>query len=348
LHIALTHPNVVAFNLFSWGDEYAWTDVTNPWAPPGYGNDLGLFDWFYQKKPSYNAVMAELKATQLPLPGAFNKVSPAAGATGQPTAPTLSWGASTDATGYEYCIDTSNNNGCDTSWISTGTSTSVATSGLLPLTTYFWQVRAKGVSGITHADNSSWRSFTTVSDWSTNFADVTDPTAVGFYTPDSSLALDTTNVNSGGKSIKVYGTIGQAGSQLNLSMGLLNLIGHDSYDYSEKTISYEIYIPADSPLENLNFFIFRGGQYVVIRALNEGEIHKGVWYTYTIDISEVITLKSWKDALWMTSPGLTDEEAVDVLKNASIFTILGGVSTEHMPAESYLLLDQLGWDASAP
>jgi GH35 family endo-1,4-beta-xylanase len=168
LHIALTHPNVVAFNMWNWADEYTWTDETNPYAPAGFGNDLGLFDWFYQKKPAYDAMLDELKATQLPLPGPFDKVSPAEGTTEQPTSPTLSWEASTGATSCEYCIDSSNNNGCDTSWISTGTSTSVTTSGLLPLTTYFWQVRAKGDAGVTHANSGTWGSFTTVTDWSRN------------------------------------------------------------------------------------------------------------------------------------------------------------------------------------
>jgi hypothetical protein len=123
------------------------------------------------------------------------------------------------------------------------------------------------------------------------------------------------------------------------------LIGYDSFDLSEKTISYEIYLPADSPLDYLNFFIFCVDQYVVIRSVPL-DIQKGGWYTYTIDISELIALKSWNAAPWMTSPGLTDEEAIDVLKNATIITILGGVSTEHTPAESYFLVDRLGWEAS--
>jgi hypothetical protein len=93
LHIALTHPNVVFFNLWDWADEYSWTDPEWGWyPPPGFGNDLGLFDMSYQKKPSYYAVLDELKATQLPLPGPFNKVGPADEATEQPTALTLSWG----------------------------------------------------------------------------------------------------------------------------------------------------------------------------------------------------------------------------------------------------------------
>jgi hypothetical protein len=94
------------------------------------------------------------------LPGNFNKSTPAHGATDQPANPTLSWGASSKATSYEYCIDTSNNNACNTTWISTGTSTSVALSGLTPGTRY-WQVRAKNGSGTTNANGGTWWSFTT-------------------------------------------------------------------------------------------------------------------------------------------------------------------------------------------
>jgi endo-1,4-beta-xylanase len=211
LHIALTHPNVVFFNMWDWADEYSYMDPEWGWHPPaGFGNDLGLFDLSYQKKPSYYAMLNELKATQSPLPGPFNKVSPANNATDQTAALTLSWGPSTGATSYEYCLDTSNNNACDTAWVSTGASTSVAISGLLPFSTYSWQVRAKNASEVTHADQGAWRSFTTVTDWSTNFADVTDPAAAGISSPDNLVAIDTTNVNSGGKSIKASGTIGVA------------------------------------------------------------------------------------------------------------------------------------------
>ena len=188
----------------------------------------------------------------------------------------------------------------------------------------------------------TWGSFTTVSDWSTNFANLTDLAAIGVYAPNSSLAIDTTNVHSGGKSVKIYATIGQAGSQLNLNFPTWGLIGHDAFDLSEKTISYEIYLPADLPLDYLNFFIFRVDKYVVIRAVPL-DVQKGGWYTYTVDISDVIAQQSWKAASWMTSPGLTDEEAVGVLQNATIITILGSVNTEHTPAELYFLIDRLGF-----
>jgi len=92
----------------------------------------------------------------LPMPGAFSKTAPANGATGQPTNPTLSWGTSTDATSYEYCIDTSNNATCNASWVSVGTATSAALSGLATGTTYSWQVRAVNGQGNTQANGGTW------------------------------------------------------------------------------------------------------------------------------------------------------------------------------------------------
>jgi hypothetical protein len=96
-------------------------------------------------------------------PGAFGKIAPANGATGQPTSLSLSWGTSSDATSYEYCIDTSVNGTCNASWISVGNVTSAALSGLGTSTTYSWQVRAVNGQGTTQADGGTWWGFTTES-----------------------------------------------------------------------------------------------------------------------------------------------------------------------------------------
>jgi hypothetical protein len=93
-------------------------------------------------------------------PGAFNKTSPANGATGQPNNPSLSWGASSNASSYEYCIDTTNNNACDGSWVSTSAATKASLSGLTLGATYYWQVHAKNAQGTTDANGGSWFSFT--------------------------------------------------------------------------------------------------------------------------------------------------------------------------------------------
>jgi hypothetical protein len=64
----------------------------------------------------------------------------------------LSWGSSTGASTYEYCISTSAET-C-TTWVSRGGSRNAPLSGLTPGTTYYWQVRARNSFGIVYANGS--------------------------------------------------------------------------------------------------------------------------------------------------------------------------------------------------
>jgi hypothetical protein len=117
-----------------------------------------------------NAYAAKL---DLALPGTFNKLSPSNSAYVPLIGLSISWEASSDATAYEYCIDTFNNNACDESWIGAGTGTSAGLSGLINNRTYYWQVRATNAHGTTYANGSAspgaWWSFTARSQ---TFADV--------------------------------------------------------------------------------------------------------------------------------------------------------------------------------
>jgi len=107
------------------------------------------------------AVAATQAAINQP-PGAFGKSAPANGATNQATNLTLSWGASTNASSYQYCVDTVNDSACNTTWTSTGTATSANVTGLASNTTYYWQVRAVNSLGSVEANGAgAWWSFTT-------------------------------------------------------------------------------------------------------------------------------------------------------------------------------------------
>ncbi len=92
--------------------------------------------------------------TSLNAPGAFAKLSPTNGASGQATSLSISWETSSGATSYEYCYDISNDGACST-WTGNGTATSVSLSGLSVGTTYYWQVRATNASGSTYANGSA-------------------------------------------------------------------------------------------------------------------------------------------------------------------------------------------------
>jgi serine protease len=93
---------------------------------------------------------------------AFEKIGPANGKTGaSTTSVALDWGESLGATAYEYCVDATNDGAC-AAWTSVGASRTATLSGLAPLTTYYWQVRATGATE-TYGDGSSaaYWSFTT-------------------------------------------------------------------------------------------------------------------------------------------------------------------------------------------
>ena len=110
----------------------------------------------------YGLIQVDKAIQQLLPPGSFGKTSPANSASNQSTSLTLNWGSSLAATSYQYCLDTTNNNSCDTSWVSTGTIRS-ANVAMNSNTTYYWQVQALNLAGTTEADSSTWWHFTTKS-----------------------------------------------------------------------------------------------------------------------------------------------------------------------------------------
>lgn len=106
------------------------------------------------------AAVAAVNGTGGTPPGSFAKSAPANGTTLTGTSTTVSWGSSSGADSYEYCVDTSNNNSCDTGWVSVGSATSAALSSLADDTTYYWQVQASNTTG-TIAASGGWWSFST-------------------------------------------------------------------------------------------------------------------------------------------------------------------------------------------
>ena len=113
------------------------------------------------RSSDHDAIVVGLDLDDAPAPGDFSKTAPDNVATGVALSPTLSWSTAAGAVSYEYCYDTTNDGACAGSWVSTGTATSAALSGLAYSTTYYWEVRALGVGGTTYADGGVWWRFTT-------------------------------------------------------------------------------------------------------------------------------------------------------------------------------------------
>ncbi len=125
---------------------YEWhVKATNANPSPTYSNNSSTTFWTFTT------------AASVPNPpGAFNKSSPSDIAINQPTNPTLTWTSSSGATSYQYCLDTSINDTCNSTWIDIGNVTSKALSGLTPNTAYEWHVKATNANpSPTYSNNSS-------------------------------------------------------------------------------------------------------------------------------------------------------------------------------------------------
>ena len=97
-----------------------------------------------------------VKLSSLPSypPTEFNKISPANFSNDlSADSVLLQWQASSGASSYEICYDTTEDDTCG-NWVDNGSSTSKSLTGLEEGTTYNWQVRAINDGGETYADSS--------------------------------------------------------------------------------------------------------------------------------------------------------------------------------------------------
>ena len=186
--------------------------------------------------------------------------------------------------------------------------------------------------------------------WSTNFANLTDLAAAEIFEwsgmSDAQQSIDTTNVHSGGKSIKDSGTVNDQ-HFLQTVCKIHGLAGLDTVDLADKTLSIEMYVPSGSPLSYLYIeLVDSGNNSITVRA----NIHalKGRWYTYEADTKMDIALDSWQYYDWLHSPGISSTaDAINLLNHVQIIKVDGGNNPGlHEKGDTYFLIDRLGWEPS--
>jgi uncharacterized repeat protein (TIGR01451 family) len=127
-------------------------------------------------------------------PAEFAKQSPPHLATGVVTTGlTLSWTASTGATGYRVCIGSAPGL-CEATggWVNVGNNTSwVVTPALQAATTYWWQVQALGGTFSVQANGGQWWAFTTQPDGPAAFGKLQPPQS-GIGVPTATAVLSWT------------------------------------------------------------------------------------------------------------------------------------------------------------
>ncbi|MBN2256364.1 MAG: hypothetical protein JW704_00800 [Anaerolineaceae bacterium] len=134
---------------------------TYEWQVRGYDEDTTSY--FYANSGEWWTFSIVQTA-----PGDFSKSSPSHPSSGQPANDlTLSWDTSSDATGYRYCLDTNQNETCNTSWVTVGSgTTSVDVSNLVYGANYEWQVLASNNNpNMTEANDDEtpeWWTFTVI------------------------------------------------------------------------------------------------------------------------------------------------------------------------------------------
>jgi endo-1,4-beta-xylanase len=188
--------------------------------------------------------------------------------------------------------------------------------------------------------------------WSTTFAGLASPAGAGIsgltqesHPSDEQFSVETANVNSGGKAVKDSGTV-DSRHPLITSLKIRDMTGRDSFDLSDKTLTIEMYVPADSPIPLIHIALSSQNQKMFVRW--NAYVQKGRWYTYSVDLSMLLALGSWQFEDWLHPAGITSAEVVNLLKNVESIQVYGTVGWNQLKGPAYLLIDQLGWSPSGP
>lgn len=150
-----------AFGSVSTSNPLRWGTSYNFWFTADAAPDraTGVVSLFKPGSPTELSFTFAAPAAPPPpvLPGAFGLSTPADGSVVAGTSPTLTWGSSSDATGYDVTVDDTSDFSSPVHTITVaGTSTNVPSSALNYKIGYFWRVAATNIAGSTASTPASF------------------------------------------------------------------------------------------------------------------------------------------------------------------------------------------------
>jgi len=203
-------------------------------------------------------------------------------------------------------------------------------------------------------------------DFTDSFEGLSDLAPYGIGSAQNTIKVNSENPNTlyqtGQQSLEASGTIqGPSGSTLSIEFNVQKYLGSSSYDFSNKVIIIDVFIPADSSVDWIYLEADSGARNAMINAFkikdpttpplvqNSGSyivsLPKGQWVEAILDIKDVLSGNP-SDKLWYASgPGgqLTDAEALDVVKKCDGFKICGMRHTDGTAVPASFLLEDLRW-----
>ncbi len=195
-------------------------------------------------------------------------------------------------------------------------------------------------------------------DFADSFEGISDLAAHGISSAQNTVKVNGTNYNTlyqtGHQSLEADGTIaGNSGSSLSIEFNVEKVLGASTFDFSNKVLVFAVFIPADSPIDEIVFETDRGDQRFPINnakiTLDQhvsykftATLPKGQWVEAVIDIKDAISNNPLWTA-WDSHGQLTDAQALEVVKNCDVFNIQGRRTTDGNAVPTSFLLDDLRW-----
>ena len=204
-------------------------------------------------------------------------------------------------------------------------------------------------------------------DFADSFEGVSDPAPYGIGSTLNSIKVNSENANTlyqtGHQSIEADGTIkGPSGSSLAIEFNVEKLLGSSTYDFSNKVLVIDVFIPTDSPIDWIDFEADSGANIAQVSGFKiydpeygssliecpqcyTPSLPKGQWVEAVLDIKDVLGGNP-NDTLWGAwgpSGQLTNAEALEVVRNCDGFKIEGRREKDGSAGPASFLLDDLRW-----